>query len=185
MRSALERKAPAYGWAVFAPILAGLLYMLYLHPYATTTFVVTVTIADWYGKVHYRKMFKEMAEVRVGQSICEFANAFDSRTTDTWIIRAVYEELQAAIIPYGVQLPICPNDNLSKLLAFDSDTLDFDIAPRIAERTGRSLGDAKANRYFGAVETAADVVRFFNAQPAITPKEGLLLFEAATILTRA
>jgi hypothetical protein len=175
MRRALDKRAPAYAWAIFALLLAGLLYVLYRHPYATWAFIIAVALGDWYSKFHYRKRFTEMAEGRKSESICEFVKAFDPRTTDTWIIRAVYEELQAAIVPYGVRLPIRPDDNLSKLLAFDSDALDFDVAPRIAERTGRSLHGAKANPHFGAVETAAELVCFFNEQPVVVTNEALLL----------
>ena len=31
---------------------------------------------------------------RTRESICEFSRAFEVRETDTWVIRAVYEQLQ-------------------------------------------------------------------------------------------
>jgi len=43
------------------------------------------------------KYFAKLCEERKGLSICDFAREFDLRVVDTWVIRAVYEQLQAAL----------------------------------------------------------------------------------------
>lgn len=38
-----------------------------------------------------------MAQGRAGESICQFARSIDCRRVDTWVVRAVYEELQRSL----------------------------------------------------------------------------------------
>ncbi len=175
MRRAMnERKAPILGWIVFATLASLAIYLFYRHPYAVGGFASAVMLRSWYTNVHYRKKFLRLANSRDSESICDFAKAFDARTIDTWVIRAVYEEIQHAVEGFGVKLPIRPDDNLQEIFAFDPDTLDFDIAPRIAQRTGRDFSDTKDNPYYGKIVSVADLVRFFNLQPTTTPKDQLL-----------
>ncbi|GAA5786307.1 hypothetical protein [Chitiniphilus shinanonensis] len=111
----------------------------------------------------------QLAENRTGQSICEFARDFERRTVDTWILRAVYEQLQQELSLEDSQkpFPIRADDKLIDLLS-DDDTLDLDLLPDIAWRTGRSLEHCDANPYFGRVSTVRDLVLFFEAQPKIS-----------------
>ena len=167
-------QTPVRAWAVLVALVSIALYLLYLHPYAVGAFAIAITIRSWFTNVHYRKKFAHLAKSREGESICDFAKAFESRDTDTWVIRAVYEELQRGVEGFGVKLPIRPDDSLQEIFAVDPDALDFDIAPRIAERTGRDFSDLEANPLYGKITSAADMVRFFNRQPVTVPKHQLL-----------
>jgi hypothetical protein len=71
---------------------------------------------------------RRIARARAGESICGFARAFDCRSIDTWIIRAVYEEFSG---PY----PVRASDDLKHDLGIVGEDLD-DIGMRLAQRTG-------------------------------------------------
>lgn len=109
---------------------------------------------------HFHNLCKE----RNGLSICEFAREFDPKVVDTWIIRAVYEQLQAAL-PTKENVPIKASDGLFNTLMLDEDDLDLDLVEEIAKRTSRSLEGYESNPYYGKVTTARNLVLFFNHQP--------------------
>uniref|UniRef100_Q0HR72 Uncharacterized protein n=1 Tax=Shewanella sp. (strain MR-7) TaxID=60481 RepID=Q0HR72_SHESR len=108
---------------------------------------------------HFHNLCKE----RNGLSICEFASEFDPKVVDTWIIRAVYEQLQAAL-PTKENVPIKASDCLFNTLMLDEDDLDLDLVEEIAQRTSRSLEGYESNPYYGKVTTARNLVLFFNHQ---------------------
>lgn len=112
------------------------------------------------------KYFAELYEERKGLSICNFAREFDSRAVDTWVIRAVYEQLQAAL-ETKQKLPIKASDNLFDTLKLDEDDLDLVLVEEIAQRTGRSIENFESNPYYGKVTTACNLVLFFNQQPYV------------------
>lgn len=105
---------------------------------------------------------RRITRARAGESICSFAHAFDCRSIDTWIIRAVYEE-------FSGQYPVRACDDLEHDLCIAGDDLD-DIGVRLAQRTGRSLERSEDNPMFGKVRTLRDLVTFLDHQPrVITP----------------
>jgi hypothetical protein len=106
-----------------------------------------------------------LAHARSGQSICEFTRDFDYRLVDTWIIRAVYEQLQRQLVHIHPAFPIRADDRLKEDLLLDDDDLDLDVAQEVEARTRRTLDDAKNNPYFGKVHTVRDLVIFFQNQP--------------------
>ena len=112
------------------------------------------------------KYFAELCEERKGLSICDFAREFDPRVVDTWIIRAVYEQLQAALATKQ-KLPIKASDNLFDTLKLDKDDFDLDLVEEIAQRTGRSMEKFESNPYYGKVTTARNLVLFFNHQACV------------------
>ena len=107
-----------------------------------------------------RERDRQLAAERSGESTCSFARSFDFRHTDTAIMRAVYEELQA-----NVAYPIRATDHLRDDLRLDDEDLDLDIIPAIARRVGRTLDDHKANPHYEECLTVAGLVRFLAAQP--------------------
>jgi len=109
-------------------------------------------------------MLVALASERTGESICEFARSFNTREVDTWVIRAVYEQLQEYLAPIQPAFPVRGSDRLVKGLLEDPDDLDLSLINEIAERTGRSLDNAENNPLFGKVLTVEDLVLFFNAQ---------------------
>ena len=107
--------------------------------------------------------FQNLCKERSGLSICEFAREFDPKVVDTWIIRAVYEQLQAAL-PTKQNVPIKASDSLFDTLMLDEDDLDLDLVEEIAQRTSRSLEGYESNPYYGKITTARNLVLFFNHQ---------------------
>ena len=111
------------------------------------------------------KMLSEVAAARHDQSICEFAREFDPRTVDTWVIRAVYEQLQHYLEDVVPKFPLHADDLLLDHIVADPDDLDLDLVSEIAQRTGRSLDGAQQNPFYDRVTTVRGLVLFFNAQP--------------------
>lgn len=107
--------------------------------------------------------FLELCNERDGLSICEFAREFDPKKVDTWVIRAAYEQLQAAL-PTRQYVPIKASDGLFDTLMLDEDDLDLGLVEEIAQRTNRSLNGSEDNPYYGKVTTARNLVLFFNHQ---------------------
>lgn len=120
-------------------------------------------IAQFRGRRHFNKLKQGREE----ESICTFARHFERYEVDTWVIRAVYEELA----DYCPEMPIRPTDNIFDDLCIDSDDfeMDFkdDIVGSIAKRCGRSLEKYQYNPYFGKGDTVEGLVHFFNNQPKL------------------
>jgi hypothetical protein len=89
------------------------------------------------GSVVAHRHFKRLKKEREEESICTFARALPARAHDTWVVRAVYEELFRL-----ARVPIRPTDDLKKDLKIDPDDLE-DAAFDIARRAGRSMDCTK------------------------------------------
>jgi hypothetical protein len=105
-----------------------------------------------------------LTATRQGESICTFARSFDCRVVDTWIIRAVFEELQPYCRFGRGLLPLRATDRLDHDLKIDPEDLD-DLSQIIAYRTGRSLEWTAQPPLPDSVNTVSDLVLFFNNQP--------------------
>lgn len=155
-------------WVYLAVIVASFISCLISKPVGTAIFVLlfcglflVVRKETRRDKEHLRRL----ARKREGESICEFARDFDLRQIDTWIVRAVYEQLQRQLTHVHPAFPLRAADRLKEDLLLDDDDLDLDIVEEVEQRTGRSLDGSNANPYFGKVMTVADLVYFFQAQP--------------------
>ncbi len=115
------------------------------------------------------KYFSGLRESRKGLSICDFAKEFDLEVVDTWVVRAVYEQVQAAL-PTSQKIPIKASDDLFATLKLDEDDLDLSLMGEIAQRTGRSLDNYERNPYYGKVTTVRYLVLFFNQQAHVVAR---------------
>lgn len=148
--------------AVFA---AGYFGLLLAHPMAvmgSTLAFGGLVIAQ--GRREAQRLAR-MAQSRAGESICQFARSIDCRRVDTWVVRAVYEELQRSLSG-TVAVPLRVTDHLERDLRIDADDLEFLIVG-IAQRARRSLDHTSANPLFGQVATVRDLVEFLHAQPRL------------------
>lgn len=155
-------------WIFLAIFLAALIYVAVSRPTGTAAFLLLlcgVFIASGREIKRNAEQLRCLAAEREGQSICEFAREFDAREVDTWIIRAVYEQLQLQLTHTHPAFPIRASDRLKEDLLLDDDDLDMDIAVEVEQRTGRILDGSNANPYFGKVKTVRDLVMYFQAQP--------------------
>jgi hypothetical protein len=170
MPKAVDQKTGPFGWTVLCLLLGGLLYLFWSHPPVMGIVLVILAISAVAGRVHAVQM-RQLAATRAGEGICEFAREFNTRVTDTWIIRAVYEEVQACL---GSQFPLRACDRLEDDLHLHPDDLDMEIVMRVAERTGRSLREPERNPYYERIITAGDLVNFFNNQPYSVAASGIV-----------
>jgi hypothetical protein len=129
--------------------------------------LVVVGVSVRHGRARAAAL-RDLAMRRKGQSICDFAKDFDARNVNTWVIRAVYEQLQQYLNPTVEQFPVRADDELLGKLIDDPDDLDMDLAVQIAARTGRSLKRPQDNPHYQRIHTVRDLVCFFNAQPLTT-----------------
>jgi len=155
-------------WLPIVCLLAGIAYVAAAKPQAflvaLAVFAVLVLLERKKSQRDARQLLA-LASRREGQSICDFARDFDPRAVDTWIIRAVYEQLQGQLEHLHPAFPVRADDRLKEDLLLDPDDLDMDFAQEVEIRTGRSLDDGERNPYFSKVSTVRDVVLFFQYQP--------------------
>jgi hypothetical protein len=97
---------------------------------------------------------------------CAYARSFDFRHTDTFAMRAVFEELQ----PF-VKIPMVASHRLVEDLQLDDEDLNLDFLPVIARRLRRSLNETEKNPYYGRVRTVEDLVHFLESQPGEMPEQ--------------
>ena len=105
-----------------------------------------------------------LAAERPGESICTFARSFDYRRVDTWIIRAVFEELQPWCRTGRHMLPLRRTDELAVILGLDFEVMD-DLILDIADRAGRSVEEYERKPLPMPINTVADLVFFLMNQP--------------------
>lgn len=110
--------------------------------------------------VYDRLRMRRLARQRAGESICTFARSFDRRTTDPWIIRAVYEELQTY---FAGELSVRAADRIEEDLHMDWEDVD-DLIRDVAARAGRSLEHSESNPFYGQVRNVGDLVLFLKHQ---------------------
>ena len=145
--------------------LFGMCVLAAEHPWVILPAIAAIAFWSWYESRSRARRLLGLAERRAGQQICEFAREFDPREVDTWVIRAVYEQLQEYLADVHPNFPIRADDVLLKNLVSDPDDLDMGLVDEISERTGRTLEGANANPYYQGISTVRDLVMFFNAQP--------------------
>ncbi len=166
----LERQtaSPWAGRLCLAGLGGALVWWLWTYPRTAGALLGLVWCMDAISRRLEKKHFVPLAQARAGQSICDFARSIDCRRVDTWVVRAVYEELQANLAHHGLPLPVRLTDRLHKDLRLDADDLDLSLVPDIAQRAGRDLSSTQANPFFGKVITVGDLVHFMNAQPRLS-----------------
>lgn len=160
----MTRGGVLVSWTLGAGFIAlACRFPLLLAPIGAVT-LTTITL-----NVGQRRYLARLAEDRQGESICSFARSFDGRAVDTWVIRAVFEELRLYCRFGRQELPLRPSDELNHDLGIDPEDLE-DLVVEIAFRAGRSLDDSVNNADDGNVVTVSDLVRFLVNQPASRPR---------------
>lgn len=161
--------APSAPWTLpsciaFALIVGVLVAFVYVYPVILLILFAIVVLTVIVG-VHEGRRLATLAGERQGESICTFTRSFDYRRVDTWVIRAVFEELQPYCRFGRRVLPLRAADDLDAVLRIDPEDLD-DLASDMAFRAGRSLEDSEKNPFFGKVKTVSDLVSFLANQPS-------------------
>jgi hypothetical protein len=163
MPPAPMRTATLAGWLGLGIVGTFFISLMWVFPIVLAP-IAAVVVATICVTVAHRRYLARLAADRQGESICTFARSFDYRAIDTWIIRAVFEELQPYCRFGRYMLPLRGTDDLDGDLRIDPDELD-DLAADIAYRAGRSMDETTGNPLYGKVGTVADLVLFFVHQP--------------------
>jgi hypothetical protein len=162
-------KMRPWGWLVVTALLTGLGYCMYRQPYLLL-FIIGAAIFGYLATIYNIRYRRVLAASRKEDNICDFVRSFDRGTTDTWILRAVYEELGRHLSVDGRAIPIRPSDECEKDLKIDPEDLD-DLGVDIAYRAQRSMDGAERNPLYGKVHTVADIVTFLEYQPRTHTEE--------------
>ena len=127
-------------------------------------FLIGLAVITLFGNIVGNVHLARYSAERRGETILTFAHDCNWRLVDTWVIRAVYEELQPYCRHIGGTMPLRASDRLLEDLGIDHAEL-WDVAKDIAFRTGRSLKDHDKNPYSERINTVKEFVLFFNHQP--------------------
>ena len=152
---------------IFLFVLVGwLVYTIWKEPYLglfiSGMILVIFLISSMVGSSLSNTMEKLIKE-RSNEDIGTFTRSLNYRNIDTWIIRAVYEEISNEL-GYDKPLPIRPSDNLEKDLKLDDEDLEY-ILTHIFARVEISVENIEKNLYYGKIETVGDIIHFCNYQP--------------------
>ena len=154
------------GWIILALILAFFVWLFYSAPILLV--VLPFVALFLYSDNKKRKAhFQELLSKREHYSICEFSKYFDCKEIDTWVIRAVYEQLQDYLKSEHEQFPVLPEDDIFIDLKIDDEDFEYDIVEEISSRTGRTLMNVGNNPYYGKANIVKNLVYFFNEQPVV------------------
>jgi hypothetical protein len=162
------RKTPLWAKALGWAILGGLGWWICMNPKVLIYLGMVALLCGllmWDSRREERRMaaLKQfLAEVREGESICTFARSFDWRHTDTWILRAVYEEMSE----WFPNVPIRRTDRWADL-RIDLEDLNEFLIYDIAFRARRSMDNPDQNPLWGKVHTVGDIVAFLEHQPRL------------------
>ena len=163
MPAAPVHKIAPLAYAMLAIFLIAVVGLCYAKP--ITIFIVGgIVLLGWLLTHRERIRLRKMAQSRTDEGICEFARSFAIRDTDTWVIRAVYEELQKYLKRDVERFPLRASDRFDEDLRIDNDEL-YDIAYEVACRTGYDLTETQNNPFYDKVITVKDMVHFLCKQP--------------------
>jgi len=132
--------------------------LMIIHPEFILVMAGLIGVLFVMNKANEISLHRKQRE-RSSDSICTFARSFDCRAIDTWIIRAIYEEITSY-----VQYPIRANDDLEDDLIIDDEDWSG-LIEVVAQRTGRSFDDCCASAPNTSIQTVRDLIHFLQDQP--------------------
>ena len=153
-------------WGLVLAMVVGYAYEIWQHPVIMGVLSAVVAVVVMRNRRQTKQHLAELALERTGEAMCEFSRAFDVRKIDTWVIRAVYEQLQQQMRWVHPKFPVRATDRLVEDLRLDPDDIDMDVFVDVTGRTGRSRRNTKSNPMSGRLKTVEDLVLFFCAQDA-------------------
>jgi hypothetical protein len=151
-----------WGWPILSAIFGGLAHWIFCQPYVLFLLLL-VGVPVRFQLASEKRSRARLVASRQTETICDFARSFD-RQTDTWILRAVYEELSRFLAIDHRPLPVRKTDQCEKDLKICPEDLD-DLGCDIAYRARRSMELSDRNPLYGKVKTVEDLVSFFEHQP--------------------
>jgi hypothetical protein len=140
-----------FAWTVLLAFGATYAYELWTHPVIVLAGSCLLAAIAARNRRRTKRHLTELARARAGESICEVSGSFDTRKTDTWVIRAVYEQLQLQLRWICPEFPARATDRLIEDLWLDPDDIDLDLLADVASRTRRSIRDTRSNPFRGEV----------------------------------
>ena len=110
-------------------LISGYIYGVWQEPMqglVLTIFILIIIVVSAFLPYKYDcTYFNALVNERENEDIGSFARSLDYRTIDTWVIRAVYEELNDEIYCNENRLPIRASDRLDEDLGLGDDDLFY------------------------------------------------------------
>ena len=161
----LTWKSPSIGYIIIAPFFLWLAYGIWDDPMVGVVLLGIIFIIFLFGyfSPYSTESIDALYVERKNEDIGTFTRLLDYKNIDTWIIRAVYEEVNSEL-EYDKPLPLRPSDNLEKDLKLDDEDLEY-ILTHIFARVEISVENIEKNPYYGKIETVGDIIHFCNYQP--------------------
>src|SRR5262245_38312317 len=103
-----KRRSSPIAWVLLVAFGAFCLYGLWAKPLLVSGLTILIIAVALIQHVRTKQHLRRLALGRSGESLCTFARGFDVRSTDTWIIRAVYEQLQTYLRGEYPSFPLRP-----------------------------------------------------------------------------
>lgn len=153
-----------FDWLWLVLLLALLVWVIWRLPYLLF-FTPIIYVVHTYNEKANKKHFVALLEGRENDSICTFSRHFKYKEVDTWVIRAVYEQLQTHLNNTTGHFPIRATDDVFEDLKIDDDDFEYDLVGEIAQRTNRTLDNAELNPFYNQANIVENLVFFFNEQP--------------------
>ncbi len=161
----LTWRSKSIGYGILALLLLWLGYGIWQDPemvFVLVGIIAVIFAIGYFSSENTTEYFEALYRTREDEDIGTFARSLDYRNTDTWIIRAVYEELNSEL-PCDKTIPLHPSDNLKEDLKLDDEDLEF-VLERIFARADISDEAIEKNPFYTKMETVADLVAFCDYQ---------------------
>ncbi len=166
IQSPTSLRTKVIGYFFLLLFIAWLLSALWKHPKEGFSILAFILISFFIDIIYQNRRLKKLASKRVGEDIGTFARSFDHRKIDTWVIRAVHEEMLAYMTFLDGVCPIRASDKVLEVLRMEEDDIE-DIIEIVLQRTGHTNENMEENPYYGKIETIKDLVLFLDAQPKL------------------
>lgn len=82
------------GYGVLAAMAGGYGWAVWRWPLPALTASVALLVVSVVQNRRVQRRLRTLAEARGGESICTFARAIQVRELDSWVVRAVFDQLQ-------------------------------------------------------------------------------------------
>jgi hypothetical protein len=151
------------GWMVLALIACVYVAAFCFHPVGTAWSTAAFLIFQYWGSRSINRSLRALAVDRSGDPLCTFARSLNMRAVDSWVVRAVFDELQGRFGKSMRPFPIRASDRIGEDLRVLPEDVD-ELAVVVAHRAGYSMASCENNPLYGRVVTVGDLVAFFNHQ---------------------
>ena len=166
-----SRATGALGWTLIAvigvaPVILAVKVFIAM-PVIAGGLLLLLVVLSWKATRQYEAHMIALLADRDGEDIGTFAWMLDRRAPhfDSWIVRAVWDELATHTGVRDLSVPLRPADRFEEDLLIDPEEIEW-IAKEVAGRAGRDAANWERNPV-RIVKTVDDLIRLVAYQPRV------------------